>query len=148
MVAVFRSMAKGLTISVPLDKIGKHPFPLVDITAACSNGFRFKVSGSMARERPDLAALRSCRCFALTHSRDRYFFSVDLRAPRTCGKRIFRIGGDGKVHRGVYLRLYNSCTNLYPRGVDGLGSAPPSNRGRTAVFISRENSVLGSKKID
>ena len=36
MVAVFRSMARGLTISVSRDKIGKPPSPPVDITAACS----------------------------------------------------------------------------------------------------------------
>ena len=35
------------------------------------------------------------------------------RAPRTCAKGIFRIGGDGKVYRGVYLRLYKSCTKIF-----------------------------------
>ena len=49
MVAVFRSMARGLTIWVSQNKIGQHPFPPVDITAACSNNFRFKVSGAHER---------------------------------------------------------------------------------------------------
>ena len=60
MVAVFRSMARGLTISVSHDKIGKPPSPPEDITSTCSNDFRFKVSGSMARERPDLADPDKC----------------------------------------------------------------------------------------
>ena len=45
-VAVFRSMARGLTISVSRDKIGKPPSPPVDITTACSNNFRFEASWS------------------------------------------------------------------------------------------------------
>ena len=60
MVAVFRSMARGLTISVSQDKIGKPPSPPVDNTSTCSNNFRFKVSGSMARERPNLADPDKC----------------------------------------------------------------------------------------
>ena len=60
MVAMFRSMARGLTIWVSLDKNSKPSSPTVDITAACSNSVRFKVSGSMARERPDLADPDKC----------------------------------------------------------------------------------------
>ena len=47
MVAVFRSMARGLTISVSQDKIGKPTSPPEDITSTCSNNFRFKVSGAL-----------------------------------------------------------------------------------------------------
>ena len=39
---------------------GKSPFPHVDITAKYSNNFRFKVPGSMARERPNLADPDKC----------------------------------------------------------------------------------------
>ena len=53
MVAVFRSMARGLTISVSQDKIGKPPFPFVDNTSTCSNNFCFKVSGAHERICPD-----------------------------------------------------------------------------------------------
>ena len=34
-------------------KKGKPPFPFVDITTACSNNFRFKVSGAHERICPD-----------------------------------------------------------------------------------------------
>ena len=43
---MFRSMARGLTISVSRDIIGKPPSPPVDITTACSNNFRFEASWS------------------------------------------------------------------------------------------------------
>ena len=79
------------------------------------------------------------RCFALTHACDRYFFNGDARAARTCGKRIFRIGGDGKVYRGVYLRLYKSCTKI---SILAASAGWEAHRRRTAVFVSRENSVL------
>ena len=92
-----------------------------------------------------MAFLRRCRCFALTHACDRYFFSGDARAPRTCAKRIFRIGGDGKVYRGVYLRLYKSCTKMF---ILASSTGWEAHRRRTAVFISRENAVFGPKKID
>ena len=76
---------------------------------------------------------------------DRYFFSGDVRAPRTCAKRIFRIRGDGKVYRGVYLRLYKSCTKMF---ILAASTGWEAHRRRTAVFISRENAVFGPKKID
>ena len=92
-----------------------------------------------------MAFLRRCRCFALTPACDRYFFSGDARASRTCAKRIFRIRGDGKVYRGVYLRLYKSCTKMF---ILASSTGWEAHRRRTAVFISRENAVFGPKKID
>ena len=79
------------------------------------------------------------------HACVRSFFSGDARAPRTCAKRIFRIGGDGKVYRGVYLRLYKSCTKIF---MLAASTGWEAHRRRTAVFISRENAVFGPKKID
>ena len=35
-------------------------------------------------------------------------FHGEARSPQTCAKRIVRVAGDGKVHRGVYLMLYNT----------------------------------------
>ena len=92
-----------------------------------------------------MAFLRRGRCFALTHACDRHFFSGEARAPRTCAKRIFRIGGDGKVCRGVYLRLYKSCTKIC---ILAASTGWEAHRRRTAVFISRENAVFWPQKID
>ena len=79
-----------------------------------------------------------------------------VKAPSTCRlsrfpgyahgdvrKRIFRIGGDGKVYRGVYLRLYKSCTKMF---ILAASTGWEAHRRRTAVFISRENAVEGPKK--
>ena len=51
---------RGLTFSISSNKIDRLPFPVFDITAKYSNNFRFKVPGSMARERPNLADPDKC----------------------------------------------------------------------------------------
>ena len=82
-----------------------------------------------------------------------------VKAPSTCRlsrfpgyahgdvrKRIFRIGGDGKVYRGVHLRLYKSCTKIF---ILAASTGWEAHRRRTPVFISREYSRFwGTKKID
>ena len=54
-----------------------------------------------------MAFLRRGRCFVLTHACDSYFFNGEARAPRTCAKGIFRIGGDGKVYPGCVPEAIN-----------------------------------------
>ena len=70
-------------------------------------------------------------------------FSGEARAPPDCRQKDFRIWGDGKVYRGVYLRLYKSCTKIC---ILAASTGWEAHRRRTAVFISRENSVFGPKK--
>ena len=61
---------------------GKSPFPPVDITAKYSNNFRFKVPGSMARERPNLADPDKC-----AHERPRPLAKIRL-STWTCCPRV------------------------------------------------------------
>lgn len=57
----------------------------------------------------------------------------------------FRIGRDGRVYRGAYLRLCKSCKKMFVLAAStSRGAHPPANR----HLYSRENSVLGPKKID
>ena len=100
MVAVFRSMARGLTISASQDKIHKSPSPPVDITAACSNEFSVKGLGSVARERPNLADPDKC-----AHERPRPLAKIRLSTWTCCPR------AETEVYRLILL--------------PGMSNAPP-----------------------